>query len=327
MTPPIRWGILGTADIAAGQVIPAIKSSGNGLVAAVASRSLDKAQAFAAKHGIPVAHGSYEAMLADPGIDAVYLPLPVSLHAPWALRCIAAGKPVLVETPFASDVAEVRQVFAAAQAAGVPVGEGYMYRFHPVTRSVRELVATGRIGTPVVLRATFTIDLALKKTEDIRLRADTGGGAMRDLGCYCTGIMRLITGEEPQQVAAVASRNAQGVDLSLAGALRFPSGAIGHFGVSLGASFDCSYEVIGTAGRIRVDKGGMVAWPGEAFPITLWTAEGREDLVIPAANHYQLMVEAFAGQLLGGPAYPISASESLANQQAIDDLLHAASQP
>jgi predicted dehydrogenase len=313
----IRWGVLGCARIADQSVIPAIKASGNGMLQAVASRDAARAQACAAKHGAVTAHASYEALLADPQVDAVYLPLPTALHAPWALKAIAARKPVLVEKPFATSAAEAQQVLDAGRAAGVPVGEAYMYHFHPVTRRVVELVRQGAIGKPELVRATFGVEI---KPGDFRWQADAGGGALADLGCYCAGIARLLIGEEPASVASRA-RFQDGVDATLTGLLSFPSGAQAFFGCSMATAFDCSYEVFGPAGRIRVDRGGMVTWPGEAFTIQVWDAAGQRTETIPAANHYQLMVEAFAAGLRGGPAYPITAAETLGNLRTLDALL------
>jgi len=312
----LNWGILGTGRIAA-SVLGAIRATSNGAVHAVASRDPDRAKAFATQHAVPVTHASYQDLVRDPAIDIVYIPLPVSEHAPWALRAIHAGKAVLVEKPFAMSADEAQSVLSAAASAKVVVGEAMMYRFHPLTQRARSLVLGGAVGAPRVVRSTFCVDIADRA--DIRWNPKTGGGAMRDLGCYCIDVSRHLLGSEPE-VAQGVSVEALGVDASFAASLRFPA-AVASFAISLDSTFECSYEVIGATGRIRVDHGGMVAWPGGEFAITVWDKQGRREEAIPPANHYQLMAEAFAAQVRDGVPYPVSAADTLANHRWMDTLL------
>lgn len=311
----VRWGILGTARIAAA-IVPAIAATSDSQVVAIASRDLARAQAFATKHGIARAYGSYDELLADPTIDAVYVPLPTADHAPWALRCAAAGKAALIEKPFATTAAEAEAVVAAFAAHGLVVGEAIMYGFHPLTRRVRELVVDGAIGRIATMRATFSVQIA---PGDVRWRS-AGGGALLDLGCYCTSLMRLMSGAEPVATTGRATWAEPGVDAAFAGTLGFASGALGTFACDMRAHFDCSYDLIGDAGRLRVDRGGMVAWPGEDFTIARWGAGGDTREAIAATNHYQLMVASFADAVRGCAAYAVTTDETVANARVLDTL-------
>lgn len=318
---PIRWGVLGCARIADTKVLPAMRACSNGCLHAIASRDPARARDFAARHGAVRWHEGYEALLADPEVDAVYLPLPTGEHAAWALRCIAAGKPVLVEKPFAGSAAEASAVLDAARVAGVVVGEGWMYRFNPMARRVRELVREGAIGRPRVVSAWFASN---PPADDFRWKPGPGSGVMADIGGYCTGIMRFILDAEPEVVGAAIDVQ-DGVDAAVAGALRFPGGIIGSFSCTMRASFCIGYEVQGERGRLRVDEGGMVAWPGRSFDIERWDENfklTRES--IPDSDHYRLMLEDFAGSLRGGPAFQVGPEETLANLRLNEAVLAAA---
>ena len=315
----IRWGILGTAHIAATAYIPAIRASRNGVLFAVASRDAAKAETFARAHGCSRWHASYEALLADPEVDAIYLPLPNGLHATWALKAAAAGKPVLVEKPLAANAAEARAMFAAHAAQGLALQEALMFRLHPLTLRVKALLDAGTIGRLRSVRASFFADI--QGNDNIRLQNHLAGGALRDLGCYCVSVLRLMAGDEPDAVRAVADFSGDTeIDLRMAGVLRFPNGVVGDFACGFGVPFSCDYELIGETGRMRVDQGAMVAWPDSAFPIQVWTAQGHEVIVVPEANHYQLMAEAFADAVLSGAPLPFTAEETLRNLTVMDQL-------
>jgi predicted dehydrogenase len=317
----VRWGILGAARIADG-VAQAIREAGGASLGAVASRDAGRAAAFAAKHGCR-AHASYAALLADPTIDAVYVPVPTAQHAEWALRCAEAGKPALVEKPFALSAVEAESVFAAFAARSLPIGEALMYRFHPLTRRARALIDEGAIGAVRVVRSSFTTTIG--DPADIRWRRETGGGSLRDLGCYCVSVLRLLACGEP--ASAVGTQiDANGVDAAFAGAFGVANGAVGEFSCSMRGAFECSYDAIGDAGRLRVERGAMVAWPGEAFRIALWRGDAREELEIPADNHYRLMIESFSRAVRGAEPYGVPPEETLANLRAMDRL-HASARP
>ena len=317
----IRWGVLGCARIADTKVLPAMRACANGRLHAIASRDPGRARDFARRHGAARWHQGYEALLADPEVDAVYLPLPTGEHAAWAMRCIAAGKPVLVEKPFAGTVADASAVLAAARSAGVPAGEAWMYRFNPMARRVRELVREGAIGRPRVVSAWFATN---PPADDFRWKPGPGGGVMADIGGYCTGIMRFVLGTEPEVVGAVAEFQ-DGVDAAVAGSLRFPGGVVGSFTCTMRASFCIGYEIQGECGRLRVDEGGMVAWPGRSFDIERWDGDLRPSReTIPDSDHYRLMLEDFARGLLGGPPFQVGPEETLANLRLNEAVLAAA---
>lgn len=313
----IRWGILGTASIAEKQIIPAIRQSGNGELVAVASRSPEKAKKFALRHEIPVCHGSYEALLADASIDAIYNPLPTGMHTQWNLACAQAGKPVLCEKPFAVTESEARLVFKTFADARLPVMEASMFQYHPLTRKVMELIGSGAIGTPVTLRSTFNTSIA---TQDFRFKPNMGGGALLDLGYYCVALARLVAGEKPSRSAGVVDWHIPGdVDRTGAGTLLFDSGLCSYFACSMSSAFNCSYEILGTAGRLRVERGGMVAWPGEAFAIQLWQGEKQSEIMVDAANPYALMVEDF-GRALSGDSLLVSPESTIDTIATIEQL-------
>ena len=318
MKQPIRWGILGTAEIARSAVVPAIQKSRNGKVIAVASRDLAKAKAFANPLGIERAYGSYEELLADPNVDAIYNPLPVSLHAPWSIRAAEAGKPTLCEKPLATNAREAQAMIAAFSKRQLLLAEALMYRYHPLTQRAVQMVKDGGVGDIQLLRASFTAQPARGAT-DFRFRRELGGGVMLDLGVYCVSILRWLAGEEPSACnAIVQTGTTSGVDERAAGALRFPSGKIGSFSCGMPLQFECSYSVIGTNGHLLVDWGAMVAWPGSEFKIRHWQGNNYQEIAISPANHYQLMVEDFGDSLLTGQPMRFPIEDSARNLQIID---------
>lgn len=316
----LNWGILSTAAIAEKAYVPGIRAACNGTIRAVASRSPDKARAFAEKHGIPVSYGSYEELLTDEEIDVIYNPLPVALHAEWTLKALEAGKPVLCEKPFALSASEARAMEKKSQETKLLVAEAVMYRYHPLTQKVRELVTAGAIGELKVIESNFH---GVQDTgNNIRFNKELGGGAMLDLGIYCVNLARFLTGEEPSTIHATGFVNPEnGVDESVAGVLGFPSGVVSSFACSMRTQFSCSYRLTGTAGSISVPQGGMLVWPDQSFPICLNNEEGEKTIEIDPANHYQLMAEDFAASVLEGrsPAYPVD--DAIANMAVIDEIL------
>jgi len=317
----IRWGVLSTANIGRAAVNPAIQASSNGELVAVASRDGQRAKSFAAEHGIPQSFGSYEALLERDELDAVYIPLPNSLHREWAIRAAEAGKHVLCEKPLALDAAECAEMEAAARDHGVKLMEAFMYRFHPRTERVIELVRGGRIGDLGAVRSAFTF--RLRSSENIRLDPDLGGGALMDVGCYCVNVSRTIVGEEPVSVQATASWTDRGVDEALAGMMRFAGGAVAHFDCALTLERSESYEVAGTEGQLSVPAAFL---PGVG-DVDIHEVRGREGASterVQGADEYQRMVEHFADCVLSDrePRYP--ASEAAANMRVIAALYASA---
>lgn len=322
MTDKIRWGILSTARIGNVRVVPAMKLAHNGEVAAVASRSLEKAQTFAAEHNIPKAYGSYEELIADPDIDAIYNPLPNSEHAVWSIRCAEAGKPTLCEKPLASDTAESQMMVDAFAARQVLFAEAFMYRFHPQTVKVKELVDSGAVGRVMVINSSFTF--AIRSEDNIRLNKVLAGGALMDVGCYCLNVMRLMTGQEPSAGKAIAHfGETTGVDEQLVGVLEFPSGAVGHFDCGLRTQWVHTYEIRGTEGRILVEK-GFTMQPHEEPLIRFWRGDDYQEIKSPAVNHYTLMAEDFADALLNNRPPRYAPVDGVANMRVIDMLLASA---
>lgn len=322
----IRFGILSSAQIARSQLIRAIQTAEDCEVLAIASRDGARAMEVAEEHGIRRAYASYQDLLDDEDIDAIYNPLPVSLHAEWSRRAADAGKAVLCEKPLCGSAEEAAALADYCQQRGVLLVEALMYRHHPLTETVCRLLAEGAVGTIAVLRSQFH---ALQQDpSDIRLQRELDGGAMGDLGVYCVSVLRLLAGGDPEALSACARIDpGSGVETGVVGTMRFPGEILASFACSFDAQYDCAYEICGDAGRLLVDQGAMVAGPGPERRIRRWK-DGTEldPVVVPPANHYQLMVEDFARVLRDGgePRYRIA--ESIANLRVMDALLASARQ-
>ena len=321
MTVVVRWGVISTANIGRSAVNPAIQASSNGELVAVASRSEEAARAFAEEWGIPGHYGSYEALLEDDGIDAVYIPLPNNMHKEWTIRAAEAGKHVLCEKPLALDVAECEEMEAAAAEHGVKLMEAFMYRFHPRSRRAIDMVREGVVGELKTIRSAFTFRLS--RPDDIRWLPEFGGGALMDVGCYCVNVSRTIVGEEPVEVQATASRADTGVDDHLVGILRFPSGVVAHFDCALTAERCEFYEVAGTEAYLRVPAAFR---PGTA-DAHIEEHSGSGDTTVhtlPGVDQFQLMVEHFADCVLNDeqPRYPVA--EAIRNMRVIEALYESA---
>lgn len=304
----VRWGILGTARIIR-RMIPGMKAAANAELRAIASRDPEKGRETAAKWGIPVVHTGYDALLADPEIDAIYIPLPNAFHAEWCIKAAQAGKHVLCEKPIALQPQDVAAIEASAQANQVRVMEGFMYRFHPQQARLRELLAAGEIGEARVLRGTFAFSIATPGY-NIRLDESVGGGATWDVGCYAINVARWMLGE-PRSVFAEASL-VDGVDLSAAAILDFGNErrAVLDYGMNYGRrSF---YEIIGTQGALSVENMWQEADP-PAYLYRRTNERGLETEEFPPTNHFQLEVEAFGQAVLSGEPAPYPLSDSAAN--------------
>jgi predicted dehydrogenase len=302
-------------------VNPAIKASRNGALLAVASRSAHAARSFAEAEGIPRWHESYESLLADDGIDAVYNPLPNSLHREWTIRAADAGKHILCEKPLALNAAECREMEAAAQANGVRLMEAFMYRFHPRTERVRQMVRDGVIGDLRSIRSTFTFRLT--KPDNIRWDAALGGGALMDVGCYCVNVSRTMAGAEPVEVSARANWRSPGVDQEMVGTLVFPGGVMAHFDCALTMERCEGYEVAGTDGHLKVPASFL---PG-TDDVVIEEHRGRSDVTLHAvegADEYQLMVEHFSDCILNDRPLRYPSEEAAQNMAAIEALYESA---
>jgi predicted dehydrogenase len=322
---PLRWGILSTANIGLKAVIPALVKATNCEVVALASRGLARAQEAAAGLGIPTAYGSYGALLEDDRVDAVYNPLPNSLHKPWTLRALAAGKHVLCEKPLGLDAAECLELKGAAERAGVTLMEAFMYRFHPRTEKLFELVRGGAVGELRLIRTAFSFRLT--DEANIRLDPELGGGALYDVGCYCVNVIRSLSGEEPLLAQALARWTGgglgEGVDEQLVGTLSFPSGLLAQFDCALSLERREFLEVVGTDGRLEVEGTFVV---GQEDVVIAEKHGGREDIVHPTrgADKYQKMVEHFADCVLHDKPLRYGLDDAVANMRAIDALYRSA---
>jgi xylose dehydrogenase (NAD/NADP) len=245
----LRWGILSTARINR-NIIPALKASSRNSLAAVASRDLSKAEAYAREWNIPRAFGTYEALLASPDIDVIYNSLPNHLHAEWTIKAAQAGKHVLCEKPFALSLAEVDQMIAAAQHAGVTVVEAFMYRHHPMTLKVRELIENGAIGEVRFMQGAFSF--ILNQPGNIRWKPDMGGGSLWDIGCYPVSYARMVMGTVPVEMYASQVLGDSGVDMSFNGQMRFSNGASAQVESSFELPYYTKIEIRGTEGTIIV---------------------------------------------------------------------------
>ena len=320
----LRWGILGTARIGTRRVIGALQAAARCRVVALASREANRAMFAAQQLGIPRSYGSYGALLADSEVDAVYNPLPNHLHAEWTVAALEAGKHVLCEKPIGLSADEARRMGEAARVSGRVLMEAFMYRFHPVWGTTRRLVEGGRIGDLRAVQSWFSFHA--RDPGDIRNSAECGGGAMRDIGCYCVNLSRMLMGGEPTGVAAAVQRDpATGVDVAAAGVLEFGD-RLASFGVSIRAEADQRVVVYGTEGRIVLEIPFNL--PGDRPTRLLLhrgaTAPGQEPTeVLPfaPADMYALQAKAFTGTVLDGAPVPLPMSDSIANLEVIDRIL------
>lgn len=319
---PVRIGVLGTARIATRRVIPALKASAGCDVVAIASRSRARAQAVAGEFGIPGCHDSYEALLASPGIEAVYIPLPNHEHVRWSTRALAAGLHVLCEKPLASCESDLHPLEAAAARADRVVEEAFMVREHPQWAMARALVADGRIGTPRFVDAAYCH--TVESEADIRLSSAAGGGALLDVGCYVVATMRLVLGSEPVRVAAHAvTETPDGVDVTTQAHLDFGA-ALGTFTASIRAARRQRFEVIGTDGWLRVTV-PFAHPPSLASAIEIGAndapgTEVTERIAFEPVDQYVLQAERFARRVRGLPATAWTLSDARANLRVLDAL-------
>lgn len=325
MPTKLRWGVLGVAGIAVKKVIPAMQKGERGLIAAIASRNLRNAQGAAAKLGIEKAFGSYEELLADQSIDAVYNPLPNHLHVPWTAKAAEAGKHVLCEKPIALSAAEAETLIAVRDRTGAKIGEAFMVRTHPQWLRVRELVRTGAIGELRSITAAFSyfnVD-----PNNIRNMADIGGGAMMDIGCYPINISRFLFEREPVRVAAIVDRDpAMRTDRLASAMLDFSPGQ---------ATFTCStqmvpfqrVEVLGTTGRIEVEI-PFNAPPDK--PTRIFIDDGSELAgrkarmeEFPICDQYTIQGDVFSQAIQEDLPVPVPLEDAVANMAVIDAVLAA----
>lgn len=313
MTKPLRWGILGTGSIAhkfAGQ----LHQSGRGRLAAVGSRSEATARLLAAEHGA-AAHGSYEALLADTSVDAVYVALPNALHCEWAIRALESGKDILCEKPLASNTAEAQQMFAAADRAGRLLVEAFMYRCHPAVRRAIRMVHEGAVGALTLIRTHFTFNRP-DDAADVRYQTQLAGGSLMDVGCYCVNFARALAAAEPTAVHASAHLHPTGVDDYAAGTLDFGGRVLAAFTCGMTVEADRTTFACGSQGYLAIDT----PWLSEGT-FTIGTARQRQTVTEKApAGPYALEADAFAAAVQDGAEPFVSKADSLGNIRVLEEL-------
>jgi predicted dehydrogenase len=326
MSGPVRWGVLGVAKIATEKVIPAMQKGAMCRIAAIASRDQGRAKGAAERLGIPQAYGSYEELLADPEIEAIYNPLPNELHVPWTEKALAAGKHVLCEKPIALDADEARRLIAAREASGKLVAEAFMVRFHPQWRRAREIVRAGAIGDVAAMQTLFTYRLL--DPGNVRNRPP-GGGGLYDIGCYAILTARYIFGAEPVRVAAALDLDPQfGTDRLASAILEFPGGR--HLTFTAATQLAGAQHVVmsGTGGRIEV----KIPFNAPIDRPTEIVIDSGADLVgggarreeFPICDQYTLQGDAFAKAVRGEGLPEFGIEDAVANMKAIEACFRAA---
>jgi xylose dehydrogenase (NAD/NADP) len=312
---PVRWGLMSTARINAA-VIPGLKESPSSELVAVASRMGERAAEYALEWGIPRAHGSYEALLADPEVEAIYISLPNGPHVEWSIRALEAGKHVLCEKPLARHPADVERAFDAADRAGRLLMEAFMWRHHPQTSKLLELVEGGAFGELRLVRATFSVML---RAEDVRLDPALAGGSLMDVGCYCVNGSRLLAGE-PLEASARQVLGPSGVDLRLAGTLVFPGDVLGQLDCAFDLPYRQGLEAVGSEGSVRVARPWAIDEPG----LFLDRAGKSERVHVETADRYRLQSDNFSSAIRGLEPPLLGREDALGQARAIDGLYRSA---
>jgi predicted dehydrogenase len=312
----VRWGVLSTAKINDKWLAGARQAAGSAVVA-VASRDGARAERYAEERAIPRAHGSYEELLADPELDAIYISLPNSLHVEWTRRALAAGKHVLCEKPLSGDPHEVTELFDLADARGLQLMEAFMYRHHPQTLRVQELVAGGAIGALRMIRSAFSFPI--DRDDDVRLSVGLGGGGLLDVGCYCVSAARMLAGE-PERVHAERTVGGDGVDVTFAGVMRFAGDVLAHFDAGVVLPHRSQLEVVGDRGALLVSDPWHCREPG----IEWRRDDDTRRIEIEPADSYRLEVENLSAAIAGSARPLLGREDAVGQARAIEALRAAA---
>ena len=311
---PVRWGILSTARIGH-RLVEGAANTHTAEIVAVASRDAARARAFADGHGIARAHGSYDALLADPEVDAVYVPLPNSMHVEWTKRALEAGKHVLCEKPMDRRPAQVERAFAVAQKAGLILSEAFMWRHNPQTARLRELLDDGAIGEVRLVRAAFSF--MLDREVDVRLDPALHGGALMDVGCYAVSGARFVVGSEPLRATAEVVTGPTGVDMRLTAMLRFGGDVVATIDCGLDLTSRSELEVAGTQGRIVLRDPWHCVEPG----IVVERGYEREVVDVAVADSYALELADMAAAI-GGEREPLLGRADAVGQARVIQALY-----
>ena len=315
----VAWGILSTARINH-HLLSAAATSDRAELLAVASRDVARARAYAHEHGIPRAYGRYDELLADPAVEAVYISLPNALHVEWTLRALEAGKHVLCEKPFSRRVEDVEQAFDLAEGAGLILSEAFMWRHHPQTRRLVELVGSGAIGRLRIVRAAFSFPLAATHgAADARFSPELDGGSLMDVGCYCVNAIRLLGGE-PERVDGAQVLGASGVDVCFAGTLSIPNSVVAHFDCGFVVPYRAGLEVVGEDASLIVADPWHVRSPG----IELHRHGDIEEIAIELADSYLLQLENVSDAIRGTAPPLLGRADAIGQARALAALYDSA---
>jgi xylose dehydrogenase (NAD/NADP) len=317
----LRWGILGPGRIAP-RLVRAVTGSDRGTLVAVASRDPDRAAAFAAVHGIPRSFGSYEALLASPDVDVVYISLPNHLHAEWTIRGLEAGKHVLCEKPLALSVTDVDAIATTAARVGRIAVEAFMSLHHPQTLRAVELARSGTLGRLELVHGTFSFFLT--QPDDPRIDPAKGGGSLWDVGCYPVSLARRIAGEEPDRVAAFARFDERGVDRTFAGQLHFPDGLIAQFDCGFAAPDRERVEIVGGEASLILDAPFLPEPDGPPPSLTMWRGREATRIEVPSVDQYRSEVVDLTGAILDGDPPRVDLAFSRGTIASLVDLDRAA---
>ena len=317
MTTFVRWGILSTAQIAQDELLPAYMDAANAKVVAIAS-SNKKVKNIASKFGIPNVYESYEELLEDPGIDAVYVPLPNALHSHWVKKAAEKGKHVLCEKPAALTAREAEEMIEVCQKNGVIFMEAFMYQFHPQHQRVKQILASGEIGEVKIMKVSLSFYLETL-VGNIRSQPELGGGSLYDVGCYCIHSIRNVLSAEPNRILASIQKNpGSQVDTSVTGMMEFDNGVTALFDAAMDRTRKDYYEIIGTKGSIRVPRAFVPQlYHGEAY-VEINTEDGvsRKERVV--GHQYTLQVEYFSQCVLEGEIPNSFAENTIQNMKVIE---------
>nr|GAT50766.1 NAD binding rossmann fold oxidoreductase [Mycena chlorophos] len=343
---PLRFGILGAADIGPNALLKPAKSHPEAVVYAVAARDQARAAAYAKKHGIEKVYGSYQELLDDPEVDCIYNPLPNGLHYEWTMKALAAGKHVLLEKPAANTVEETRAMFELAEEKNLVLLEAFHYRFHPATQRVKDILGSGEVGAIRAIKANLKIFDRYYKPTDIRYQLSLGGGAVMDMGCYCINIMRFLAGLEPTEVLGVTHQpspketgpDSALVDRAADATFDLPGGIIGAISCDMAQPLTLrnilTFRILDFDVKITCEKGEIYLMnyllPNHYHFITIKTADGKQRTekayTFPALGEpwwstYRYQLEAFVNKVKGRPVHHwVSKEDSIANMQAIESI-------
>ena len=332
MTRVFRWGFLGTGNIAR-QFGAGVRASERSRTVAVGSRAEQSARTFAREYGVERAHASYEALLADRDVDAVYVSLPNAMHHEWTIKALKAGKHVLCEKPIAVNRAQAEEMFDVAERNGLVLIEAFMYRAHPLTRAVIETVKSGAIGEVRLVRTSFCYRTT-RIADNIRFNADLAGGALMDIGCYCINFSRLFAGTEPTGIHAVGRLHPSGVDEMVVGQMQFPNGVLASFTCGMGVQADNTAYVCGNEGYVET----FVPWKPPATGATYTLARStpprqdqpgakapatppRDTRTVDAGKElYAIEADDFAATVLDGKPPMLTRQDSVGNMRVLDEM-------